>query len=196
MAVRVSGSGWASVVAIDPGGTSGWTVMSVHPDALDHDGFNVLDNVEWYEFGEFVGSEDRQVCEALELVDAWPDAAVVIEDFRLRQFRADDDLLSPVRVGQSLGWAVRVGARPTPLLNIEDEDEEIPAIAVPRRSVFMQGPSDALGTVTDDRLKRWGYYRSHSGPHARDATRHALYFYRQALAKPVLRKEAWPDLFS
>lgn len=167
-------SPWASVIAIDPGGTTGWSVIMVHPDSLIEDDVSILGNIEHFAQGQSVGHEHAQEKELLELIDAWPDAAIVIEDFILRKQLRDRGLLSPVRITEVLDFACWMNNRRT----------------------FKQQPSAAKGAVTDDRLKSWGLYVREGGmEHARDATRHGLHFLRRTKEKPSLRKMAWPYLF-
>jgi squalene cyclase len=57
--------------------------------------------------------------------------------------------------------------------------------------VILQNRAIAKSTATDDRLKAWGLYDTNSGPHARDATRHAITALRRARDKPKFRDEMW-----
>lgn len=173
-------SGFANLCAFDPGGTTGWSVMSVHPDALVEDDVKVLENIEHWAHGQFSGDEDKITQQMLELLEAWPDAVVVIEDFILRAYRKDDDLLSPVRITSKLEFGLQFW----------------PGLygVVPR--IFKQQPSLAKSAVTDDRLREWGMYEREGGEeHARDADRHSLTFLRRAKESERLRKVAWPELY-
>lgn len=196
----------ATVVAIDPGGTTGWSVMQVHPDALAYPDVALLDSIEYWANGQIdcgaqkgdrgtvsadaakgratgavgvsVSGEAAGVAELTELVRSFPEAAVVIEDFILRQFRQDRDLLSPVRVTAALSQQMWLD----------------------RRGFFTQQPSMAKGTITDERLKKWGMYNRAGGmQHARDADRHALMFIRRCTGmdknSKANRMRAWPHLF-
>lgn len=165
-------SPWISVVAIDPGGTTGWAVLMVHPEALTDPDTSILGNIEHFASGQVGGDERHQVKELLELLDVWPEAAVCIEDFVLRKMLRDRALLSPVRITAVLDYAMwRAGRR-----------------------TFKQAPSEAKGIATDDRLRSWGLYIREGGEeHARDATRHAITFLRRAKEKPRLRHLAWPN---
>lgn len=53
-------SPWASVVAIDPGGTTGWSVMMVHPEALLDPDTSILENIEHFAQGQTIGDEEAQ----------------------------------------------------------------------------------------------------------------------------------------
>jgi hypothetical protein len=144
------------VIALDPGGTTGWSIFQVHPDAMSGDPtIPVMANVECWYAGEFTGSQDSQIDEILAMVEEWPHARLVTEDFHLRQVNA---VLDPVEINAILRWACR-----------------------PRYWVKQQ-PGLAMGTVSDDRQKAWGYWVP-GKPHARDAVKHAITFLKR-------RKEA------
>lgn len=83
----------------------------------------------------------------------------VMEHFSLRMLSMDTNLLAPVRVEEKFLDRLWVKEITTP--------------------VFLQSPSDAKSVVTDERLKSWAMYDSHSGPHARDADRHNVLFLRR-----------------
>lgn len=199
------------VVAFDPGVTTGWSVMKVHPDALSDPQVNILDNIDHWANGQIVGEsidvavgsqytkvhearklvakfagtgfltdsspESAAVHEMMEVVRQWPGCAVVMEDFIVRQFNQDRDFLAPVRIMAGMDYALwRMGSQ-----------------------AFRQQPSEAKGAVTDDRLKRWGFYKREGGAnHARDADRHSITFLRK-MKDPnkgsFRRHMAWPHIF-
>lgn len=184
----------ATVIAIDPGETTGWAMWNVFPEALCDPKEKILDCVQLWTHGQvecverfdssefedkgvaFVSeSEAIGVAEIVGLLRSWEGSAVVIESFILRQQRKDSSLLSPVRITAAISqWLWQQ-----------------------RRSYFIQQPSLAKTTATDDRLKQWGIYqRSGSLIHARDADRHAITFLRRCKSDPKLRHEAFPHLFS
>lgn len=182
----------ATVIAIDPGGTSGWSMISVHPGCLTEPNAKVLDNIWTHQHGQVdcgthrgnlgtslhpgisTDGEYSGVYDLAKFIHGWPMAAVVIEDFTLRQFRQDRDLLSPVRVTAALGYCLwRAG-----------------------RDYHTQSPADAKGVCSDVRLKEWRMYDPTGGlVHARDADRHAILFLRKAKAKKEFRAVAWPHLY-
>jgi hypothetical protein len=144
------------VISLDPGGTTGWAIFQVHPEAMTGDvSIPVMANIEWWDAGEFTGLQDDQIDQILTMVGEWPHARLVTEDFHLRQVNA---VLDPVEINAILRWACR-----------------------PRYWVKQQG-SLAMGTVTDDRQKAWGYWVP-GKPHARDAIKHNITFLKR-------RKEA------
>ncbi len=191
---------YAELIAFDPGGTTGWCMMLVQPEALSplHPGIGVLDNVvKWHRGQVDCGSvrgnlgtsshpgistsgEAAGLSELLGLCRAWPYAAVVVEDFILdpKRFNTGRDLLSPVRITNGISYD----------------------LWLQERTYFVQGASLAKTTATDEKLKAWGYYTSTGGlNHARDADRHALTFLKRA-ANPTkrgrdLREAAWPHLY-
>ena len=192
----------ATVVALDPGGTTGWSIFCVDPVGIstkeEHLKEKVLNCVTKWEHGQVdcgstkgnlgtsqhngisTDGEFAGVNELVGLVRAWPGAAIVIEDFILdpARFNTGRDLLSPVRITSSIGY----------LLWLQ------------RREYFVQTAALGKHTVGIEQLKRWGYYSSTGGlNHARDADRHALAFLRRCSERTTagrdLREAAWPHLF-
>jgi hypothetical protein len=153
------------VVSFDPGGTTGWAIFQVHPEAMTGDPeLLVFDNIEWWTAGEFTGGINEQADEMVELCESWPAARLVTEGFKLRQLNAE---LSPVELNAIVGWAVR-----------------------PRYFV-KQNAALAMGEVPDDRQKTWGFWVP-GKPHARDAVKHNLTFLRRKKEQEVTaaRKQA------
>jgi hypothetical protein len=149
------------VIAFDPGGTTGWALFQVHPEAMMGDpSIAVLPNIEWWTAGEFTGNLDDQCDEAVELIASWPHARLVSEQFILRQMNAD---LAPVEMNAKMRWAFRP------------------------RYFTLQQPALAMSTVTDDRQKSWGFWLP-GKPHARDGIKHAITFLKRR--KEAAVKEA------
>lgn len=154
-----------TTVSFDPGGTTGWFTIAVHSLAITSKDYKILDNVVTWSAGEFTGSRLSQVRQMLELVDAWPGAKIVVEQFILRQMNMDPMLLEPVAVTAAFQFG------------LEDRRKR----RDPERPIIFQQPSLAMTTITDDRLRAIGYYERLSGlPHARDAARHGLTWLRRA----------------
>lgn len=170
----------ATVIALDPGGTTGWSVMSVHAEALYDPEVPLLDNILFWQHGQIdcgsktgnrgvsgmgdiedgvsTSGEAAGVNEIISLIRAWPGAIVVIEDFVVRQFNASRDFLAPVRI--------------TAAVNQYMYNQN--------RAVFFQQPSLAKSSATDERLRIWGLYERSGGlQHARDADRHAVTFLKR-----------------
>lgn len=150
------------VLALDPGGTTGWCVLGIHPDAMSGDEgihpFGEYGNVLFWTAGEFTGKQDDQIDECVELIASWPSARLVTEGFQLRQLNAQ---LDPVEINAALRWAVR-----------------------PRYFV-KQNAALAMSTMTDDRLKALGFWLP-GKEHARDATRHAITFVKRQKERSVM----------
>lgn len=182
----------ATVIAVDPGGTTGWSMISVIPEVLVAKDAYILENITTHQHGQVdCGStrgnlatslhcgisthgEFSGVFDLAKFIRQWPTAAVVIEDFQLRQYRKDRELLSPVRITAALGHSLWTTGR----------------------DYHIQSPSDAMNVCTDARLKEWGMYDPYGGMgHARDADRHAILFLRRAKTNKNLRAIAWPHLF-
>jgi hypothetical protein len=182
----------ATVIAIDPGGTTGWALISVPPESLCEPDVPILSNIWQHQHGQVdcgshrgnldttlhpgisTDGEFSGVYDLVKFIKSWPCASVVIEDFQLRVHRMDRELLSPVRITAAIGY------------NLWESG----------RDYHVQTPTDAKRVCTDDRLKEWKMYDPVGGlVHARDADRHALLFLRKAKAKPQFRAQAWPHLF-
>jgi hypothetical protein len=184
--------GETTVIAIDPGGTTGWSLISVHPESLIQSNADFLDNIFNHMHGQVdcgsrrgnlhsslhdgisTDGEFSGIYDLAEFIKCWPVAAVVIEDFTLRQLRMDRELLSPVRVTSGVGYAMWLAGR----------------------DYHVQSAGDAKTICTDDRLKEWRMYDSYGGlKHARDADRHAILFLRKAKSSSSFRALAWPHLY-
>ena len=192
---------FATVIALDPGETTGWSLWNIYPEALDDPKEKILNNIHTWTHGqvdcieqfEAISSDPPEmlingadpivqvkeaeaigVAELVGLLRSWEGAAVVIESFILMQQRMDDALLSPVRITAALSqWLWQQ-----------------------RRTYYLQQPSYAKTTVTDARLKEWGIYQRSGGmKHARDADRHAITFLRRCKADPMFRARAFPHLY-
>jgi hypothetical protein len=154
-------------IAFDPGGVTGWSMFSVYKMAMTSPDYKILDNVVLWSAGEFVGGMVDQVREMMDLVNCWPEAKIIMEQFILRKMTMDPNMLDPVRVMSAFEFALATGRRR----------------GEPVRVIILQQPSLAMSTVTDERLSAIGYSDSLSGkPHARDAVRHNLTWLRRAKA--------------
>ena len=148
-----------TIIWFDQGGTTGWAVFNIWPEALSDPGYKILSNIHSWSAGEFTGSEADQTDSMMDLIDAWgEDSFVGYEDFILRTFSMSRELLSPVRLAARL----------------EDRmyrDKRTSQLQTP------QSASMAKTKVTDDRLQRWGFWNPLKGQEdARDAVRHCITF--------------------
>lgn len=192
------------IFAVDPGVTTGWSCLKVPVGLLSDGGVaRTLVRCRWQHgqiyrsteppppsliFGSGGGSFDRgdsrHVDTILEvgrmMYERFMDDededhvfAFVWETFSLRMMGMDPSLLAPVRLTSIFTDRLIQGE-----------------VAVP---VFLQQPSEALGVISDVRLKRWGMYDPSSGRHARDADRHAITFLRRFASQELIRKELYGD---
>lgn len=159
-------------IGLDPGGTTGWCVLRIHEIAMTSPQYRILENMAGWAVGQINGSINHQIDKLVDLVDAWPEAEVVCEDFLLRQLRGGRELLDPVRITAPLAWWLERGGRRA--WDVEEGEDWKP------RELHLQQPALAMTTITDDRLKAFGVLHLTAGqPHARDAMRHALTFARR-----------------
>jgi hypothetical protein len=175
-------TGDPTVIAYDPGAVTGWALMSVHPDALLYPDFKILANVTAFAFGQFVGNEFVQVDEMVRLAALYPGAALVVEDFVLRQFNMGREVLSPVRLTAGFRYAISRG------ISAEKSEEDGPFKYEQEqwrigRIVRVQQPALAMTTMTDDRLRRLGYYERTAGQ-----------AHKRLKENDKLRKEVFPLL--
>lgn len=154
-------------IAFDPGGVTGWSLIAVHRVAMTSRDYKILDNIVMFSADEFVGPMARQVQAMLELVEAWPTAKIIVEQFILRKMTMDPNMLDPVRVTSAFEFG------------LEDRRKR----RDPPRPIILQQPSLAMSTMTDGRLTAIGYAELLAGkPHAKDAVRHNLTWLRRAKA--------------
>jgi hypothetical protein len=161
------------LLAIDPGGTTGWAHFWIPTANLLGRSLDILEDVE-YDCGQLTGSEPEQAMQIRPMLEEMSGTGPVIcEDFILRQFRQDAALLSPVRLMAMIEFMVSLINEPPPFKK--------------------QQPSLAKSTATDERLKDWGLWEK-GAPHARDAIRHGVTFLRRAKTDNRLRNWAWPHV--
>ena len=172
--------GFASVISIDPGGTTGWSLMCVEPYALSDPDERILRNITLHQHGELPSNDTpdgyNEVTDILiDLIMTWPQAAVVIEDFVIRNPNRSREFLSPVRITEKLDY----------ILWKHD------------RTWHRQTPADAKTTATDARLREWGLFVAPASKmvHARDADRHGITFLRKIKDEPKKQARVWPHLF-
>jgi hypothetical protein len=166
------------VIGVDPGGTTGWALLTIPRDTIyGNEPGQVL---EW-DYGEFYGNENLQVRDLCRLIrgvqnlDYLIGPAVVVEDFDIPAQAPTTDasvLLSPVRIAAKLEFAAEAGL-------------------CGDARIVMQGRAIAKSTMTDERLKKRGYWLEGEGDHIRDAIRHAFTALRRAKANPEFRDEMW-----
>jgi hypothetical protein len=146
-----------TVIAIDPGVTTGWALFAIDKKAMADPSQKLLSHVMCWRAENLEGDENAQASTLLSLLRSRPSAHVVVEDFTLRKFTRDRELLSPVRIAAKLDYGMYLE----------------------RREIAWQQPSLAMSTLTDERLKGIGLWDRLSA-HQRDAIRHALTYLRRA----------------
>lgn len=175
-------SGWATTVWIDPGGTTGWGVMSVYPELLVSDRA-LRSNIQHWARGDIKGNENQMASECLQLFDLWDDAAAGIEQFDLRQLAVQ---LSPVSITGKIEYGLWLMEK----WEAEEEERDMGR----GRLVFKQTPSLAKNTLTNDRQRDWGLWVP-GEDHKRDAIKHCFTFLSRAQRTPRMRYAAWPHLY-
>jgi hypothetical protein len=168
------------VISVDPGGTTGWSIMCVHPEALSVKDVPILSNIRHWAHGQIstensLQGERKCVHTLLQIIEVWPGALVVIEDFILMKKSMGRELLSPVRITAALEYALQ---------------------EIGWKNFTRQG-REALTEANDDRMKRWGLYKRAGGQeHARDADRHSIVKLRKLSTRPGERAEFFPQLYN
>lgn len=175
-----------ALLAIDPGGVTGWSIVTTTIDKImDPTLQAAMVPDEWWH-GEIdcrakdkketlwreAESEGVAVMECLYESIPAVHVGIVIEDFLIRRFDKSRPFLSPVRLTFAFDQLMF------------------------DRGVWTdrQMPSDAITSITDDRLKSWNFYVPDGLGHARDADRHMMLFIRRLRAKASLRRRVFPLL--
>lgn len=178
-----SASGWASTIWLDPGGTTGWGVMSVNPEVLLSTNKPIHRHLQHWACGEITGNENQQTSECMQFFDLWDDAAAGIERFQLRQLAVE---LSPVSITAKVEYALWL----TEKWSAEEDGRPMGR----GRMVFKQDPSLAKRTLTDDRQRDFGLWVP-GKDHKRDAIKHCYTFLQRCQERPRFRATAFPQLF-
>lgn len=206
-------SGDPTVVWYDGGGTTGWTVISVHPDALTDPECRVTDNITHFATGEFYGNEFMQVDQMITMAELWPGACLGVEQwvhYDSTHGRKDSNMTSLERINAAFRYGLYLRARertefteapggklgePIGLVDAEGMPIRVEPPVVHRQTAVFMKKGLALSVLD---VVRWNG-RSlaelcKGSEHERDATRHALLFLKRLKANPGLRKEVFPAL--
>lgn len=176
-------TGQVVIFGIDPGVTTGVSVISYPkrekevpmPDMIRNWGSTQLSYGGSGNSADVIlpndGAEEQEVAYLVSLMIRralkYPSAEVhvAIEDFIVRRMDQSRDFLSPVRITAGIL-------------------QELYPMDV---SIYMQSPSEAKQTCTDERMDRWGYtIKTQKDRHSRDADRHAVTLLRKGLSNPRL----------
>lgn len=170
------------VIGIDPGVTTGLSVMVVSDFSKGIDGimawgsdqisYGGSGNVKDLYDGDKAFPEQEISLSIGEAILRWAkknSVYLAIEDFIIRQQNASRDFLSPVRITAGIMQEIyKSGA------NIK---------------VLFQTPADAKATCKDERLDSWGFpINTLKDRHSRDADRHAILLLRKFMADPRVVK--------
>jgi hypothetical protein len=155
-------------MGVDPGGTSGWSIIGVTRASMFGDAPRKIRS---HEYGQVTGSYTAQAYALGDIaMDHEPPLAIAMESFLPKKPIIDESYLSPLAVIYRVELLVDTGWITVPL--------------------FYQSPSQAMDVATDFRLKSWGLYIP--GPdHIKDGTRHAITLIRRAKTSQQLREAAW-----
>jgi len=166
-----------SVLAIDPGGTSGWYWISIPRDCI----FGYEDSrVVEFDYGEFTGDlayqaeEIATLARELQGLEYKVGPAIICEAWDIDPaFKVTDlETLSPVELGAMLK-----------LLRRQKKLADC--------SLHFQQRGQAFSCMTDERLRKRGLWIEGSD-HIRAACRHAYTALRRANENLAFAKELWP----
>lgn len=166
-----------SVMGLDPGGTTGISIITVPIDSITGD---APAEIARWEYGELYGPMPSQVAKLSEWVlKCAPSSGLIrpilaIEEFDLdpKQYHSRNrELLSPVRTIGAIEYA--------------NDCNHFGNVVI-----ALQSRGLTKSTATDDRLKAWGLYTPGS-EHVKDATRSAITMIRRLKGNPKLRKDTW-----
>lgn len=167
---------FASINAIDPGGTTGISTIWYWPAALINPKVPIQRCMMAWEAACLFGNENEQALESLKWIANRTnddDLNVVIEDFILQSAIKGRELLSPVRIGHKIDYQLWRGIKVATGKKLQAKP-------------YWQSANDAKSVVTDVRLQEAAMYTP--GPdHARDATRHGVLWLRRMRAE-LLKK--------
>lgn len=132
-----------TLITLDPGAAAtGWSYFTVNARAFSRPEHRILSHIEYWDCGEFRGSEHDQLSQVVQLLlsshhDGMPYTShiqVISEGFELTQRFGGDNLLSPVRINAVIAW--------------ECANRGLP-FDIQKRSLRV--------SVTRDRLSRYGF---------------------------------------
>jgi hypothetical protein len=150
----------SNILALDPGETTGWAFFA---------------GLELLQCGQINTSDASVAPKALIslLNEFHPVVQIVMEDYRVYQWKAKDHAWNPLLTPRVIG-----------MVEMFAYQSDIP--------VVKQSAQTGKGFMTDDRLKEFGFYRR-GERHARDAIRHACqYLLFHSDLKPTINGKGAP----
>ena len=165
-----------SVLAVDPGGMTGWSIMTTTIDKIADRTMSLLDLVDTWRHGEIPSEGDFGEQIAAEVLYTLLEhvgvhsTAVVLENFVPQRLDKSKAFLSPVRLNSAFEQLLF-------------QEQVAWTKQMPREKNAMD----------DNRLKAKGFYERGMG-HARDADRHALLFLQKLQGNRTLMQKSFPLL--
>lgn len=167
-----------NVLAIDPGGTTGWVLLTVLRSAIFADAYPEI--IEW-DYGELTGPEPRQATEIAQMareiqgLDYLTGPAIMSERWTADpEFKsADQENYSPIRINAQLE-----------LLQYQKKLGDATLH-------FQSRTIKAARAVSDERMKRLGLYVPGS-KHIQDAVKHGVTTLRRARESWDFAIKLWP----
>jgi hypothetical protein len=161
------------VMGIDPGGTTGWSILGVERDSIFGD---APSGIRHLKTGLIRGGFTQQVLRLAVIIRTYHDPfyslALAVESFIPRKPIMDEQFLAPLQINYRLQFLADTGKIRSP--------------------IFYQTPQFAMEDAPDSRLKKWGIFVS-GEDHPKDATRHAIAFIRRCRKDRSLAEQAWPS---
>lgn len=165
-----------NVLAVDPGGMTGWSIMTTTVDKVVNRSLSLEEMVVTWRHGEIPSEGDFGEQVAVEVLVTLLDhvgshsTTVVLENFVPQRLDKSKAFLSPVRLNSAFEQLLF--------------QEQV--------SWTKQMPREK-GAMDDNRLKAKGFYERGMG-HARDADRHALLFLQKLQGNRTLMQKSFPLL--
>jgi len=179
-----------SLLAFDPGGTTGWSLMTL---PVKINGLSTLEELDFrallnqskrygWSHGQIdCSDEEFGIWQIGKILDQWSHAAIITEQFILMSGRSEKSatLLTPERLNSHIKYMMWRLAKP----------------------VFQQTAGMVKAPINDARLKVYECYTSEGGlEHARDADRHLLFYLKRVMGKDIkarrMRAKAWPHIYN
>ena len=165
-----------NVLAVDPGGMTGWSIMTTTVDKIADRSLPLLGLVDTWRHGEIPSEGDFGEQVAVEVLYTLLEnvgifnTTVVLENFVPQRLDKSKAFLSPVRLNSAFEQLLF-------------QEQVAWTKQMPREK----------GAMDDNRLKAKGFYER-GMEHARDADRHALLFLQKLQGNRTLMQKSFPLL--